>query len=130
MGEYQSNYDMNSSRKDDKIAEMNAAIQARCNLINELEGQEHMTLEFMQTQIYNKKVAYFTKRKVFAAMKYRYEVYKRNQRLERSSVANAKQKRLKNLFDAIRKHAHQNCLERLDNSEQSFRAELESKILV
>ena len=89
MGEYQSNYDMNTSRKDDKIAEMNAAIQSRIVYINELESQEHMTLEYMQRQIYNKKVAHYTTRKVFAALKYRYEVYKRNKRLERSSVTNA-----------------------------------------
>jgi len=48
MGEYQSNYDMNTSRKDDKIAEMNAAIQSRVVYINELESQEHMTLDYIQ----------------------------------------------------------------------------------
>ena len=66
MGEYQSNYDQNTSRKEDKIAEMNAAIQSRINYINELESQEHVTLEFMQQQIYKKKQAHFIKRKVFA----------------------------------------------------------------
>ena len=48
MGEYQGNYDQNTSRKDDKITEMNMAIQAKVNYINELESQEYMTLEFMQ----------------------------------------------------------------------------------
>ena len=47
MGEFQSNYDQNTSRKDDKIAEMNAAIQAKIKYNNELEGQEHITVEFM-----------------------------------------------------------------------------------
>ena len=55
MGEYQSNYDQNTSRKEDKIAEMNAAIQSKIKYINELESQEHVTLEFMQCEIYAKK---------------------------------------------------------------------------
>lgn len=63
-------------------------------------------------------------------MKYRYEVYKRNKRLGRSSRMCYEQKRLKNLFDAIRKHAHLNCLNRLEESKKTFRAELESKILI
>ena len=63
-------------------------------------------------------------------MKYRYEVYKRNKRLGRSSRAGYEQRRLKNLFDAIRKHAHQSCLNRLEESKETFRAELEGKILI
>ena len=47
MGEYQSNFDQNTSRKDDKIADMKAAIRAKEDYISELESQEHMTLEFM-----------------------------------------------------------------------------------
>ena len=109
---------------------MNMAIKAKMDYISELESQEHMTLEFMQGQIYRNKVAHFTKRKVFAALKYRYEVYKRNQRMGRSTLTAANKKRAKNLFDALRKHSHEQCLDRLANSEQTFRTELEGKILV
>ena len=109
---------------------MNMAIKAKMDYINDLEGQEHETLEFMQGEIYKKKVAHFTKRKVFAALKYRFEVYKRNQRMGRSTMYAAKQKRAKNLFDALRKHSHESCLNRLANSEDTFRTELEGKILV
>lgn len=36
MGEYQENYDLNTSRKEDKIAEMNMNINFQCNYIKEL----------------------------------------------------------------------------------------------
>ena len=41
MGEYQGNYDQNTSRKDDRIAEMNAAIQAQVDYIKELYDLKH-----------------------------------------------------------------------------------------
>ena len=37
MSEYQQNFDMNSSRRDDKISEMNMAIDTREDYINELK---------------------------------------------------------------------------------------------
>ena len=36
MSEYQSNFNQNSSRRDDKIGEMNSAIENQENLIKEL----------------------------------------------------------------------------------------------
>ncbi len=38
MGDYQGNYDQNTSRKDEKINEMNMAIQAQVDYIKELKA--------------------------------------------------------------------------------------------
>ena len=38
MGEYQSNYDQNTSRKDNRIAEMEAVIQAQVDYIKEMRS--------------------------------------------------------------------------------------------
>ena len=40
MSEYQTNFDQNSSRRDDKIAEMNMAIESQDNYIRDLEKAE------------------------------------------------------------------------------------------
>ena len=40
MSEYQVNFDQNSSRRDDKISEMNMAIDSQENYIRELDKNE------------------------------------------------------------------------------------------
>lgn len=42
MDEYQSNYDQNTSRKDNKICEMNSAIQAQVDYIKELRDLKYL----------------------------------------------------------------------------------------
>ena len=90
MGEYQSNFDQNTSRKDDKIADMKAAIRAKEDYISELESQEHMTLEFMQRQIYAKKIKHFKLKKVWDRLKYNQECFRRNKMLGRRAIMNLK----------------------------------------
>ena len=87
MGEYQGNYDLNTSRKEDKITEMHMAIKAQCDFIKQLQAHKEMKNEIMK-RLYSESQNQYTKKKVFAAMKYRYESFKRIQSMTHYLVNN------------------------------------------
>ena len=93
MGEYQENYDLNTSRKEDRVSEMNSAIQAQVDYIKEMQNIKAVKQELMR-RFYYRSQAHFIKRKVFAALKYRYQVYKRIQRMQRCLLAAKNRRRL------------------------------------
>ena len=72
----------------------------------------------------------YIKKQVFGALKYRYDAYKRNQRLDRFSQARLNQRRQQKAFDILRSYSHKRYVRKLAQKETEFRAELESKILV
>ena len=82
MGEYQGNYDLNTSRKEDKISEMNAAITAQCNYIKEMYAHKEMKNELMR-RFYQSTSDEYTKRLCFSVFKNYYEERRRNRRQER-----------------------------------------------
>lgn len=65
MGEYQGNYEQNTSRKDDKINEMNMAIQAQVDYIKELKSFKEMKMEILR-RLYATNAEKFLKRLVFS----------------------------------------------------------------
>lgn len=129
MGEYQENYEQNTSRKEDKIGEMNGAIQAQSDYIKELYAVKAIKQGLMRG-FFERSQGYYIKKKVFAQLKYNFEVYKRNKYMELQVVRVYRQKRLQRMFDALRNFSHNQFVQKLGSKEEEFRAELESKILI
>ena len=97
--------------------------------IKEMQNVKAVKQELMN-RFYFRMQARYTKKKVFAAMKYRYEVARRNRRMDRALVTAKNRQRLQAIFDALRNYSHRQYLSKFSHKEESFRAELESKILV
>ena len=129
MGEYQDNYDQNTSRKDDRIAEMNAAIQSQVDYIKELYDLKARK-QNRQGTFNDNTCGKFVSRWVFSLWREYAQAKRRTKRIARATLRDNHQKKMQNIFDAWRKYSHENFKKGLAQKEVDFRAELESKILV
>ena len=129
MGEYQLNYDHNSSRRDDRLVEMNMAVENQVDYSKEIERemeQQQSCLNYFFTQ----KSDGFRLKLVMKAWRSYFAVYKRKARLAAFTRNNLYRKKMKRLFTSWRGVTHEEFTVRLDHEKTTFRTELESQILV
>ena len=84
----------------------------------------------MQKSFHKGTADLYTKRLIFSALKNYYEVRRRSKRQERQVLKIYRQILLKKAFYSLRKVSHETFVSKLSTMETSFRAELESKILL
>ena len=129
MSEYQINYDHNSSRRDDRIIEMNMAIEAQVDYAKDLAR----TMEQQQsclTGFFTQKSNLFAQRTVWKAWRFYFSIYKRKSRLAAYTRNTLHRQKVKRLFTAWKNVSSSEFKARLAVEKRTFRTELESKILV
>ena len=93
MGEYQDNYEQNTSRKDDRIAEMNEAIQSQVDYIKELYDLKQRKQK-RQDSFNANSCGKFAKRFIFSVLREYAQSKRRAKRIDRATQTNKKYKRL------------------------------------
>ena len=129
MVEYQANFDQNSSRRDNRIAEMNQSIDTQEDSIKDLNKVDEMQ-ESCMNRFFNMKCNSYNYRICFKAWLYYTKVQKRKSRVQHYCNNKIHRAKMRRLFDSWRGVTHTWFKERLDREKTSFRMELESKMLV
>ena len=120
MSEYQSNFNQNSSRRDDKIGEMNSAIESQENLIKELRKLgEHQ--QSAMNKYFHMKQDVHTYRVVWKAWLHYTMVKKRKNRIAAFSRNKLHRAKMRRLFESWRGVSHQWFKERIDTDKQAYR---------
>lgn len=129
MTEYQANFEQNSSRRDNKLSEMNMAIEGQSEYGRDLEK----TIEQQDSCLHKffvMKSNLFTLRTIMKKWKAYIAVYKQKARVAAYRRNTLYRKKLKLLFTTWRSQAHEWFKERIERERALFREELESRILI
>lgn len=129
MSEYQLNYDQNTSRRDDRLVEMNHSIEYQVTYSKDLEKvieqQDSCLWAFFKQKSDTCKI-----KAVWKAWRLYFGVYKRKARLAAYMRNTLYRKKLNRLFSSWRSVSHQEFKIRMEREKHTFRTDLESKILV
>ena len=129
MGEYQHNFNQNSSRRDDRIAEMNGSIDTQESSIKDLHKVDELQ-ESCLNRFFTMKQNLYYYRICMKAWLFYHKVQKRKNRLAAYTRNKIHRGKMRRLFESWRAVSHQEFKERMDNEKTNFRMELESKMLV
>ena len=120
MSEYQENFNQNSSRRDDKIHEMNAAIEFQDNNIKDLlKNEEHQ--ESAMTRFFTMKQNAYQMRMIWKSWLHYTKVQKRKSRVAAYTRNKLFRRKLRRLFESWRGVSHEWFKERINVEKQEFR---------
>ena len=129
MTDYQLNYDQNSSRRDDRLVEMNAAIEDQDAYTRDLQKNTDQQQSCLNT-FFTQKSNLFRIKMVWKAWRFYFAVYKRKARLAAYMRNTLHRKKMDRLFQNWRGVTHLEFKVRMEHENAAFRQDIESKILV
>jgi len=128
MQEFQENFNQNSSRRDDKIAEMMESISQQETCIRELEKEKSAQQRSLY-KFYDQTRNHYQFRMILRAWKYFTQCRKRKSRVENYIKNKLHRKRQRALFEGWCKVTHAEFKEKMDASRVHIKRELEAKML-
>ena len=105
MTDYQINYDQNSSRRDNRLVEMNMAIEGQVEYAKELE-RTHEQQQSCLNRFFTQKCNLFRLKMVWKNWRYYFAIYKRKNRLAAYTRNTLYRKKMKRLFASWRGVTH------------------------
>lgn len=129
MNDYQINYDQNTSRKSDRLSEMNLAIESQDNYCREIDRTQEQQ-ESCLNMFFKQKNELFRQRTVWKAWRAYFAVYKSKSRKAAYTRNTLHRGKMNRLFTSWRKVTYNDFHSRIEIEKKTFRDNLEGEILV
>lgn len=129
MSEYQINYDQNSSRRDNRLVEMNMAIENQNNYMVDLQHHQDQQ-ESCLNAFFKSKEDLFRLKVVWKAWRFYFSIYKRKARTAAYTRNTLYRKKLNRMFSSWKGVTSEEFKVRMEREKYTFRSNLESQILL